>query len=237
MSQVLRGMAGSNLTSFEVGIVRSFGEGQEYANTYLATLKPYDWKFEMINRLHEKICRTENVTSPGHPRHDRQNVEYGLSFPNPLGYEVPHLTRLFIKWLRLVTCPTVAEGVRGCKRAPKEEAPEGKRQCSHPLLVAFDVFVTLYHIHPYLDCNTRVTQTLMNALLVGAGYPPVQLLLFADKKHLRQMQDQAVRGNREPLYKFLLERVQISAELLEQYDLLYGNLLDNSSLSDKGPER
>lgn len=43
----------------------------------------------------------------------------------------------------------------------------------------------------------RVSQILMNALLLWHDVPPVQLLLFMNKVQLRRMQDEAAKGMRD----------------------------------------
>ena len=61
-------------------------------------------------------------------------------------------------------------------------------RCSSPILFALDSFLVFYHIHPFMDCNTRVSEILINAILMSYDLPPVQLLLFMDKRTLRKLQ-------------------------------------------------
>eukprot|EP00667_Euglena_gracilis_P009002 EG_transcript_9133 len=195
---LIGGLRKSNLSQPDTIIVKSFARGLQYAFDVLLPLPITEWKFAHLSHIHREVCQLEQPQLLGVPRHGDVNVPYGLSVPNALGYEVPYLTELFEHWLGLLA----------------------NRHCAHPVLFALDGFMVFYHIHPFMDCNTRVSQILMNALLLWHDVPPVQLLLFMNKVQLRRMQDEAAKGMRDRFYHTLLNQINESAEMLLQFDFI-----------------
>jgi hypothetical protein len=198
VGQIIEGFRNKNISEPDRTTVASFAKGLTYAFDNLLTIPIGQWKFSHLSEIHKQVCQLEQPRLLGTPRRDDTNVPYGLSVPNALGYEVPYLTRLFQHWLGYVS----------------------DRGCSHPVLFALDGFLVFYHIHPFMDCNTRVAQILMNTLLLSNDVPPVQLLLFMNKVQLRKMQDEAAKGIRDRFYRTMLKQINESAEMIMQFDFV-----------------
>jgi Fic family protein len=85
--------------------------------------------------------------------------------------------------------------------------------CLHPVLFAFDSYLILNRIHPFVDCNGRVTRVLMNLFLLHYHYPPLFFWLDRDLYHQTVAATRlAFLGNRRPFYKFFLEHLAHAGE-------------------------
>eukprot|EP00906_Rhabdomonas_costata_P035296 RCo049590 len=198
VAKVVAGFRPGNLSRPEQTVIRSFARGLQLALDTLVPRELSSWTFAQLSSIHGEVCRAENPPLLGRPRFGTHNIPYGLTVPNALGYEVPYLTKLFTQWLHLVA----------------------EMRCSSPILFALDSFLVFYHIHPFMDCNTRVSEILMNAILMSYDLPPVQLLLFMDKRTLRKLQDEAAKGLRDGFYQTMLQQINESAEFILQYDYI-----------------
>lgn len=77
----------------------------------------------------------------------------------------------------------------------------------HPVELAALTHYEITRIHPFDDCNGRVSRLLLNLILLRAKYPPIVIKVEERRKYLGVL-EQADQGNREPWYLFVAEKVK-----------------------------
>jgi Fic family protein len=84
------------------------------------------------------------------------------------------------------------------------DTQEGKM---HPVVLAAEAHYEITRIHPFDDCNGRVSRLLMNTVLMRAGYPPI-IIQNEERRRYMETLEAADAGNREPWFEFVAEHVK-----------------------------
>jgi Fic family protein len=138
-----------------------------------------------IKSLHHLILKGINDDNAG--RYRTLNVRIsGAEHLPPDQLVVPELMERFIDWYR-------------------EEAGD-----LHPVERAARVHSDFVKIHPFIDGNGRTSRLLMNLELVKAGYPAAVLPVERRLEYYRALDEDHVRGNREPFLQIVRDIVRDS---------------------------
>lgn len=78
---------------------------------------------------------------------------------------------------------------------------------THPVELAAGVHYEITRIHPFDDCNGRISRLLLNLLLMRAGFPPIVIKVEERRVYLKVLEE-ADGGNREPFYLFVADHVK-----------------------------
>ena len=76
---------------------------------------------------------------------------------------------------------------------------------AHPLVVAGTFHWGLTRIHPFDDCNGRVSRLSMNLLLMKAHYPPAVLPMEERRQYLESLEASDNMDSAAPFLQFLLQ--------------------------------
>ena len=83
---------------------------------------------------------------------------------------------------------------------------EGKQ---HPVELASYIHYEFTRIHPFDDCNGRISRMLLNLILMRAYYPPIVIKIEERRRYLEFL-EKADAGDREPFYLFIANHVKLS---------------------------
>eukprot|EP01063_Lacrimia_lanifica_P038047 TRINITY_DN7983_c0_g1_i3.p1 TRINITY_DN7983_c0_g1~~TRINITY_DN7983_c0_g1_i3.p1 ORF type:complete len:446 (+),score=120.83 TRINITY_DN7983_c0_g1_i3:119-1456(+) len=178
--------------------------GMEFAIEKLLPKPLKEWTVRDIEAIHGQVCAGEPLVEEiggkiGQIRAPQLHVGYGFSIPPPLGYELPYLMDVFVAWLGMVA----------------------EKQCLHPVHAAATAFALVQRMQPFVDCNTRVSKVLLNALLMKHGYPPVHMFLGASRATLRKLEGAYYEGKPDAFLTHVAEQVEAAARLAATGALLH----------------
>lgn len=138
-----------------------------------------------IKSLHHLILKGIDDDNAG--RYRRVNVRIsGAEHLPPDQLVVPELMERFIGWYRDEACKL------------------------HPVERAARVHSDFVKIHPFADGNGRTSRLLMNLELMKEGYPPAVLPVERRLDYYQALDEDHVRGNREPFLGIISDVVQDS---------------------------
>lgn len=90
-----------------------------------------------------------------------------------------------------------------------------EEQKTHPVRLAAGVHYEITRIHPFDDCNGRVSRLLLNLILMRAEFPPIVIKTEERRQYLTALET-ADAGNPEPFYCFVADHAR-DALLLRAY--------------------
>ncbi len=82
----------------------------------------------------------------------------------------------------------------------------------HPIELAAAAHYEITRIHPFDDCNGRVSRLLLNLILMRSGFPPIVIKMEERREYLEAL-EKADHGEREPFYLFVARH---AAEALQK---------------------
>jgi Fic family protein len=138
-----------------------------------------------IKSLHHLILKGIDDDNAGRYRTVNVRISGAEHLP-PDQLVVPQLMEHFIGWYRDEACKL------------------------HPVERAARVHSDFVKIHPFADGNGRTSRLLMNLELMKAGYPPAVLPVERRLDYYQALDEDHVRGNREPFLGIISDVVQDS---------------------------
>ncbi|RYX80036.1 Fic family protein, partial [bacterium] len=102
----------------------------------------------------------------------------------------------------------------------KEKIAQGKKETTHPAILAFQFHLDYLVIHPFYDGNGRTARILSNLILIAYGFPPIYIKEEEKQKYYQYLTDiQSYGGNPDLFYDFmsglLLRSMQIIIDAIE----------------------
>ncbi len=89
---------------------------------------------------------------------------------------------------------------------------EERKNELHPVALAALLHYKFVRIHPFDDCNGRISRLLMNYVLIKYNFPPV-IIKSADKKNYLFALNQADTGNLQAFIEYIFDQLIWSLEL------------------------
>lgn len=130
--------------------------------------------------LHKQITRSTLGDEAGlYSPHQRRVTGSNFVFPNPV--KVPTLMETF-----------------GNELSSQDATPES----------AYDAHLRLVSIHPFSDGNGRTGRMLMNAILMDADLPPVNILPEVRQDYIETIRVFQETGDHEPFHAFMNEHLE-----------------------------
>ncbi|MEK7534481.1 MAG: Fic family protein [Patescibacteria group bacterium] len=86
-----------------------------------------------------------------------------------------------------------------------------QEETMRPVELASSVHYEITRIHPFDDCNGRVSRILLNLILIRAEYPPIVIKMEERRTYLESL-EKADKGDKEPFYLFVAEHVKQSLQ-------------------------
>jgi Fic family protein len=114
----------------------------------------------------------------------------------------------------------------------KEKIAQGKKEATHPAILAFNFHLDYLTIHPFYDGNGRTARILSNLILIAYGYPPLYIKEEEKQKYYQYLTDiQSYGGSPDLFYDFmsglLLRSIQIIIDAIE------GKIIEDQDDIDK----
>lgn len=162
------------------GTVNSFKEGFAFILSKLVNKPLAKWTALDVHALHAHTC-------PGkaHAKWRTFEVDHGEATLPTQSAELEHVMKVYEEWLHW----------------------NSRNSCRTAIDVAIDAYLLLNSIHPFQDCNGRVSRLVMIAILLQNDIMPPFLVLSEDVRDLIHIQTDAYLGNRLSIRELITQKI------------------------------
>jgi Fic family protein len=114
----------------------------------------------------------------------------------------------------------------------KEKIAQGKKEATHPAILAFNFHLDYLTIHPFYDGNGRTARILSNLILIAYGYPPLYIKEEEKQKYYQYLTDiQSYGGSPDLFYDFMCGLLLRSMKMI--VDAIEGRSIEDQDDIDK----
>jgi len=114
----------------------------------------------------------------------------------------------------------------------KEKITQGKKDTTHPAILAFQFHLDYLTIHPFYDGNGRTARILSNLILIAYGFPPIYIKEDEKRNYYQYLTDiQSHGGSPDLFYEFMSGLLLRSMQLIT--DAIEGKNIEDQDDIDK----